>query len=300
MENYPLVSVIIATYKRSHSLGKAINSLCQQTYTNVEIIVVDDSANEFENDLTRCTVDSSGIDKAIKYIKNDFNMGSGETRNIGIRNARGDYVTFLDDDDIYLPNKIENQITHMLDQKSDYCITDLMLYRQNDKLTEYRRRWYIKSYDSNDLLKYHLMYHMTGTDSLMFKREYLLNIGCFAPINVSDEFYLMRRAISGGGKFSYLATCDLKAYIHFESDGLSSGESMINGENQLFKYKKSFFNILTGSEKQYIKMRHYAVLAFVEIRKKQYLHFISYSLLSFLNSPVDCIKLFLTRMKKKY
>ncbi|MBZ9689218.1 glycosyltransferase [Clostridium estertheticum] len=298
MDKNPLVSVIIATYKRSHSLKNAIDSLYHQTYTNVEIIVVDDNANEVENDLAKSIVDSSGYNKSIKYIKNDFNKGSGETRNIGIRNARGDYVTFLDDDDIYLPNKIENQVKHMLEQKSDYCITDLMLYRENDKLLEYRRRCYIKSYDSNDLLKYHLMYHMTGTDSLMFKREYLLKVGCFAPINISDEFYLMQRAISGGGKFSYLAACDLKAYIHFESDGLSSGESMIKGENELFKYKKSFFNNLTGSEKRYIIMRHYAVLAFVEIRRKRHFHFISYSLLSFLNSPIDCIKLFLNRQQK--
>lgn len=286
--NY-IVSVIIATYKRTESLKNAIFSVNQQTYDNIEIIIVDDNANVVDNNLVKNLVESIKTNRTIKYIKNDINMGSAETRNIGIRNAIGEYITFLDDDDIYLPNKVENQLKHMLEEESDYSITDLMLFSENDKLIEYRRRDYLKNSESNNLLKCHLMHHMTGTDSIMFKRDYLIEIGCFSPINVGDEFYLMLKAISGQGKFSYLPVCDLKAYVHSESEGLSSGESKIKGENELFKYKKRYFNVISGAERRYIKMRHYAVLSYAELRRKKIMSVIKYSIFSFISSPLQCV-----------
>ncbi|WP_053373007.1 glycosyltransferase family 2 protein [Paenibacillus sp. FJAT-27812] len=292
MKNSPLVSVIIATYKRSESLKSAISSIKQQVYENVEIIIVDDNASQVENDIVERIVESFETNLTVKYIRNEINQGSAETRNIGIRNASGDYITFLDDDDIYLPYKIENQIKHMLAEKSDYSITDIMLYNENDKLIEYRRRDYLKNYNSDELLKYHLMYHMTGTDSMMFERKYLIKIGCFPPINIGDEFHLMLNAIAGKGKFSYLPVCDLKAYIHYESEGLSSGDSKIKGENELYEYKKKYFSKISASERRYIRMRHYAVLAYAELRRKSNMRFFTYTTLSLLSSPLQCLKEF--------
>ena len=75
----------------------------------------------------------------------------------------------------------------------------------------------------------------------MFRKEYLDKIGGFPPIDVGDEFYLMKEAITGGGQFSYLKRCEVKALVHTETEGLSSRESKIQGENALYEYKKSFF-----------------------------------------------------------
>jgi len=148
-----------------------------------------------------------------------------------------------------------------------------------------------------DLLKYHLMHHITGTDTIMFKRDYLFNIGGFPPINVGDEFYLMQKAIEAGGAFSYLPLCDVQAYVHIKTNGLSSGDSKIKGENALYEYKKKYFSQLSNKEIRYIKMRHYAVLAFAEIRKKNAIGFIKYAIVSFINSPSQCANLALSRKK---
>jgi glycosyltransferase involved in cell wall biosynthesis len=289
----PLVSIIIPTYKRINSLKAAIESVIHQSYTNIEVIVVDDNADADKNKLIQDIVSCMITDRSIKYIINEVNKGSAETRNIGIRNSEGEYITFLDDDDIYFPNKVENQLRHMLKLNSDYCITDLKLYSEHNTLVEYRRRDYIKSYDPKDLFNYHLMYHMTGTDTMMFKKEYLLKIGCFPPIDFGDEFYLMLKAITGGGIFSYLPTCDLKAYVHFETEGLSSGDSKINGENEIYHFKETFFDSLTLSKIKYIKMRHYAVLSFAEFRRKKIFRFIKYSFFSFSTSPLACLNEFI-------
>jgi hypothetical protein len=114
-----------------------------------------------------------------------------------------------------------------------------------------------------------------------------MKIGGFAPIDVGDEFYLMQRAIAGGGSFGYLPRCDIKAYVHTGESGLSSGDGKIEGENALFCYKKAFFEKLPKKDIRYIKMRHYAVIAYAELRRKKYWRFVWNTLRSFLASPIQ-------------
>lgn len=290
-----LVSVIVATYRRELTLKKALESLINQTYDKIEIIVVDDNSDEKWNSKVKQIIRNVKSKHKIIYIKNEINKGSAETRNIGIRKSSGEYITFLDDDDIYLPDKIKNQVNHMIKEKSDFSITDLELFNESEKRIERRTREYIEDYCKKSLLKYHLMYHMTGTDTMMFRREYLLKIGGFPLINVGDEFYLMQKAIEEGGKFSYLPTCDIKAYVHILTEGLSSGDSKINGENELYRFKQNKFSDLDKKTIKYIKMRHYAVLAFAELRRKKYIPFLKNSIFSIIFSPVDCMKLLINR-----
>lgn len=285
-----LVSVVVATYKREAELKNALESLAKQTYPNMEIVLVDDNGNDEWNSKVSETVEvfRNRYPKIkLECIVNNTNQGSSKTRNIGIHSANGDYITFLDDDDIYLPDKIRKQVEFMETNQCDYSITDLILYNEDDKKINRRIRSYIKETTVESLRLYHLKYHMTGTDTIMFKKEYLIQIGGFAPIDVGDEFYLMQRAIEGGGKFGYLPGCDIKAYVHTGDGGLSSGDGKIKGENALYEYKKTFFNQLEAGDIRYIKMRHYAVIAYAELRRKNYVKFISNALKSFLASPCN-------------
>jgi len=293
LQSRPLVSVIVATYRRDDHLGKAVLSLLAQTYKPVEIIVVDDNADDAWNKRVGSIIGNieKNIHTPIIYIKNEANQGSAETRNIGIRAAKGDYITFLDDDDIYLPEKIEKQITHMLEKESDFSITDLNLFDENNKLIERRVRSYLQSNYKEQLFKYHLLYHMTGTDTMMFKKSYLQMIGGFSKIDVGDEFYLMQCAIEKGGEFSYMPGCDVKAYVHSETDSISSGESKIKGENALYEHKKQYFELLTPDEVRYIRMRHYAVIAFAFLRMKRIASFAASAIYSFISAPVACVGL---------
>lgn len=97
-----LVSVIIPTYNRQAMLLRAIESVQKQTYDNLEIIIVDDASIDSTPDVVQ-----SILDNRVHYLRSQQNHGGAETRNIGIRYASGEYIAFLDDDDIYLPNKIE-------------------------------------------------------------------------------------------------------------------------------------------------------------------------------------------------
>lgn len=284
-----LVSVVVATYRREAELKKALESLAEQTYSCMEIILVDDNGDEAWNGRVSKIVDdfrNRHPNITLTYVVNKPNQGSAKTRNIGIDAANGCYVTFLDDDDIYLKDKIHKQAEFMDSGNYDYSITDLRLYNEDEKEIDSRIRSYIKDTSVAALRMYHLKYHMTGTDTMMFKKEYLKKIGGFAPIDVGDEFYLMQRAIEGGGNFGYLPECDIKAYVHVGEGGLSSGDGKIKGENALYEYKKTFFARLKASDVRYIKMRHYAVIAYAELRRKKYGKFLSNVIKSFVASPL--------------
>lgn len=288
------VSVIIATYRRKNELIRALESLYCQSYFNIEIIVVDDNDDNDWNELVGKIVDdfkekNSSIQ--LIYIQNHPNLGSAKTRNVGIEIATGDYVTFLDDDDIYLPDKIKRQVDQMIEKNADYSLMNLALYNEDETLCEIRKRDYLIGKEDNDLLLCHLKYHMTGTDTMMFRRKYLNDIGGFEPIDVGDEFYLMMKSIERKGVFVYVDSNDVKAYVHQGEGGLSSGQGKINGENRLYKYKKSFFKSISAKDKRYIIMRHYAVLAFAYKRSGKVVRFILSGIKSFIVAPFQCVKL---------
>ena len=97
------VSAVITTHNRCELLLKAIESVKNQTYKNIEIIVVDDASSD-------STLDKCRILDGIKYIRINTSKGGNYARNVGIKNSSGHYIAFLDDDDEWYPTKIEKQL----------------------------------------------------------------------------------------------------------------------------------------------------------------------------------------------
>jgi glycosyltransferase involved in cell wall biosynthesis len=108
----PKVSVIIPTHNRASFLPAAVQSVLNQTFQDFEVIVVDDASDDETPAVMR-----SFTDPRITYVRHDSNKGQGETRNDGIRRATGEYIALLDDDDEWLPQKLEKQV-HLLDGSS--------------------------------------------------------------------------------------------------------------------------------------------------------------------------------------
>ena len=103
------VSVIIPTFNRGNILLNSIKSVLNQTYKNLEVIVVDDgSIDNTKEEINKIE------DERVKYIKLVNNSGGSNARNIGIKSASGKYISFQDSDDIYYPNKLETQIKNII------------------------------------------------------------------------------------------------------------------------------------------------------------------------------------------
>jgi len=103
----PLISVIIPTRNRCSYLAEAIDSILQQTLQDFELIVVDDACDDDTPALLRAR---AAHDKRIQFIRTQINLGCNKARNLGLSNARGRYVAFLDDDDRALPDRLKRSI----------------------------------------------------------------------------------------------------------------------------------------------------------------------------------------------
>ena len=116
-----LVSVIIPTYKRSDKLGRAIDSVLEQSYDKVEVIVVDDNTNG--DDYRKATsklMEQYANNPMVHYIQHEKNMNGSAARNTGIVCSQGEYIAFLDDDDYFLNTKIEKSLQFLRSVDESY------------------------------------------------------------------------------------------------------------------------------------------------------------------------------------
>lgn len=112
----PCVSVIVTTYKRAKLLAQTLNSILTQTYTDFELIVVDNLSEDGTSEYV-----SSIADPRVRYFRNANHGVIAVNRNYGIRQARGKYIAFCDDDDLWLADKLEQQVK-LLEQHADAAL----------------------------------------------------------------------------------------------------------------------------------------------------------------------------------
>jgi glycosyltransferase involved in cell wall biosynthesis len=113
MADAPVVSVIVPTYNRGHLLGRAIRSVLDQTFQDLEVLVVDDGSSDGTEAVVRAFPDPR-----IRYLRHDVNRGACAARNTGIRAATGAYIAFQDSDDEWLPEKLSTQLA-VFDSSTD-------------------------------------------------------------------------------------------------------------------------------------------------------------------------------------
>jgi glycosyltransferase involved in cell wall biosynthesis len=130
--NEPLISVIIPTYNRAQQMFGAIDSVLGQTYKNLELIVVNDGSKD------NTAEELAKIDDHRVFPVSKHNQGLSEARNTGASFARGKYLAFLDDDDIWLPKKLERQLAFMNEHNLHTTTTDYYI-RPQDSASAYLR-----------------------------------------------------------------------------------------------------------------------------------------------------------------
>lgn len=113
-----LISIITPTYNCAQFIGETIKSVINQTYTNWEMIIVDDASNDNTEEVVK-----SIKDERIKYIRLKENSGAATARNIAMENASGKFMAFLDSDDIWIKDKLEKQVKFMIDNNYNFTCT---------------------------------------------------------------------------------------------------------------------------------------------------------------------------------
>jgi len=167
------VSVIVPTYNRANLVSETVKSILNQTYKYFELIVVDDGSTDNTEEVIK-----KFNDKRIKYIKIDNWGGPAKPRNTGIKKARGEYIAFCDDDDMWLPEKLERQIkafqvsnkTAMLYTRFKTIEGDIISNRIFPKNGKYK---------SGNIFKSLYLRPFIACSSVMVKRSVLDQVGFF-------------------------------------------------------------------------------------------------------------------------
>ena len=235
----PLISVIIPTHNRDKFLENALLSVINQTYKNIEIIVVDDDSK----DNTKKIVDKLKKKHKIKYIfKSRLPKNPAATRNEGIKRAKGEYIAFLDDDDEWLPEKLERQV-EIFNQNKDVGLV----------YTKYKDVYENKIVEKGDI----------GCSTVMVKKEILNKIGIFdEKLGCAEDRDLWMR-IRGEyntkfvGKTSVIHKIHSKQFSSNLKEKISSEEYFIRKHFKKLKKEKVLHKNYFNLSSLYIKTKNF-------------------------------------------
>lgn len=209
------VSVIIPTYNRADVIENSIRSVLNQSYTEHEILIVDDGST----DDTESVIESFH-DERIRYIKLPENKGVAAARNEGIRQAKYDYIAFQDSDDYWKKEKLEKQmsfLTTMPEIGLLYCPYECKkadgstIIVPNDSIPIYEKQ--------GNIYEYMLRRNTIGTPSVLLRKECLDKSGMFCETLTCLEDWELFLRISKDYKIAF--QCEPLLYVNLSTDGVS-------------------------------------------------------------------------------
>ena len=209
-----LISVVIPTFNRGNLIVRSVNSVLNQTYSNVEVIVVDDGSSDNTFDLI-----SKINDKRLKYYKLESNKGANFARNYGISKASGKYIAFHDSDDVFRPDKLRLQLENMKRNKSflDFCkvcinlSSDDSFILPNDDMD--------KEFNNDSFLNVLCKGNFISTQAILVKREVLDKINFDDSLPRFQDYDLVIRICS---KYKVSYTNDILVDLYRQDDSISN------------------------------------------------------------------------------
>ena len=246
-----LVSVVIPTYKGSDVITRAVDSVLEQTYPNFEIIVVDDNApNMPERIATEEVMHRYDDNKSVVYLKHETNRNGAAARNTGIHFSHGLYIAFLDDDDWFLPEKIEEQV-RFLNQHEQFKACYCLAQRDGKPIQTIPYTGDV----SKELL---MMKSRMFTPSLCFRKEALLAINGFdESFRRHQDYELLLRFFQKGFKIG----CVEKVLVELGTgagNNNPNGDKLLGIKNNFLKSFEPFINLIDKSTPG-IKKKIYAL-----------------------------------------
>ena len=184
-----LVSVIIPFYKKRKFICETVSSILEQTYKNIEIVIIYDDPEK--DDLNFLRKNFSENDK-IRIIVNDRNLGAGLSRNKGIASAKGIYVGFIDADDLWSKEKISKQITFMKKNNFQVSHTSYKIISEEGEILNTRKSKYFNNY-KNILTSCDI-----GLSSVLLKKTLITEEIKFANLKTKEDFVLWLKILKSG------------------------------------------------------------------------------------------------------
>ncbi|MFX1739941.1 glycosyltransferase family 2 protein [Paraburkholderia sp. A1RI_3L] len=193
----PLVSVVIPAYNRAKFIGEAVESILRQTFTRIELVIVDDGSTD---ETSRVAVDAARWDPRVRIVRLERNLGVSAALNVGFRTSRGRFIARLDSDDVAAPERIDMQLN---------------AFHANDRLVAVGShmeqfggvpRQLIRFPLSDSRIKAHLVAaanHLSG-GAMMVRRDFVEQHGISfdETLRVAEDYDYLVSIMEKGGNFS--------------------------------------------------------------------------------------------------
>lgn len=257
--NQKLISIIIPTYGRSKYLIRAIESVLNQSYSNFEIIIVDDNGRGSKHQLDTYNKIHNILkeDKRVKYIIHDKNMNGSAARNTGIRNAKGEYICFLDDDDEFLEDKLLSQykLLETLDTEWIACYTGHTRYFDGNIEKNYNYEPKIQGYILLDVLSFSV--DVCSGSTLMIRKDVLLKVKGFNEELKRHQDYEFIAKVAYYGKIAVIPKPLVRIHVHLGSYRQKSFDEIEKTRLDYMKFVEPYLVKLNSKEKKIIKFENY-------------------------------------------
>ncbi len=231
-----LVSIITPSYNTANFIAETISCVLHQTYTNWEMIIVDDCSSDNTDEIVKPYL----VDERIRYYKNEVNSGAAVTRNRAIREAKGKWIAFLDSDDLWSPDKLKKQIEFM--DKHDYHFSYTNYSEMDDLGNSLGHLWTGPSSVGKIRMK---LFNYMGCLTVMYDRTYvgLIQIGDIkkrndyaiwvkvvekCPAYLLDECLAMYRIRSNGSIMNRGKNPLRRLKYNYELWRISEGKSIVS------------------------------------------------------------------------
>lgn len=243
LDYYPLVSVIITTYKRNDMLKRAIDSVLSQTYPNIELIICDDFPDSDVESKILPLYSSSNIN--ITYKKNTVNKGACYSRNVGIEIAKGEFIAGLDDDDEFTPIRISLLVKNY--DPSYSCITSNTLVKtKSNEYSLFKKAKVVK-------LKDMLWDNALGTQVLVEKNRLLCLDGFDLNLTSAQDADMWIRLIQEYGPALRLQESEYILHTEHDEERISCSENKLLG---MMLNNKKHYHLKTRSQQLYSKLKY--------------------------------------------
>ncbi len=218
MKKNPKISVIIPTYNREKLISKSVKSVLNQSYENIELIVVDDESTDNTEKVLKQIKD-----KRLKYIKLKKNSGACHARNYGIKKATGDYIAFQDSDDIYRKDKLKLQLENLIKNQSDMDFCKISVHEM-EKEWSYPTESQEDSIHHGDLLNELCHGNFISTQAILAKKEVFHDISFDEALPRFQDYDLVLQ-IASNYTVSYFEEPLVDLYI--QSDSISKNDEKL-------------------------------------------------------------------------
>ncbi len=262
--NNPKISVIIPTYNRGNLIQNTINSVLNQTFTDWELLVIDDGSTDNTKEIVQEFIKK---DSRVKYFYEENSGCPSGPRNLGVENAKGEYVAFLDSDDEWFPTKLEKQLDIFTNSKNPKLgVVACYLYIKDNKtgkIVSKRDTYYMGNILNKLLMDTSLMF---TSSCIMTKLSILKEVGPFdSRFKVSEDVDMWLRISELGYEFDYVPEYLLNYLVH--GSNIYFGNKNFDGEKEFIVYIEKHLKLYLEHDSTVLGYYYYITKQYKQSRK---------------------------------